>query len=277
MSTATHVPPSRSAGIDLATRPAAPARGFSARVLRFETRRLLRNRRTLMFTVAFPVAMFLLISGTYGSGGMGDAVADVGAYVMVSMALYGAVVAATSAGAAVSIERALGWSRQLRLSPLRPLAYITAKMVSAVIVGLLAVGVTFAIGVVTGRAHMPAAAYPEVIGIVLVGSLVFAAFGLFMGYVLPGENAMQILGPVIALLALVGGIFFPIDDASTLGQVAQFTPIYGLAQIAHWPLTETLSGAHAAFHVTWVVNLVGWGVLFAAGAVWRFRRDTARV
>ena len=39
---------------------------------------------------------------------------------MISMAVYGAMLATTSGGAMVSIERALGWSRQLRLTPAAP-------------------------------------------------------------------------------------------------------------------------------------------------------------
>ena len=46
-----------------------------------------------------------------------------------------------------------------------------------------------------------------------VGALVFAAFGLFMGYLLPSENVMQILGPVLALLAFFGGLFVPLSSA----------------------------------------------------------------
>ena len=45
-----------------------------------------------------------------------------------------------------------------------------------------------------------------------VGALVFAAFGLFMGYLLPSENVMQILGPVLALLAFAGGLFVPLSQ-----------------------------------------------------------------
>jgi hypothetical protein len=29
--------------------------------------------------------------------------------------------------------------------------------------------------------------------------------------------------------------------------------------------------------MTWVLNAVAWLVIFAGGAVWRFRKDTARV
>ena len=30
-------------------------------------------------------------------------------------------------------------------------------------------------------------------------------------------------------------------------------------------------------HLAWAANAVAWLVIFAAGAVWRFRKDTARV
>ena len=103
------------------------------------------------------------------------------------------------------------------------------------------------------------------------GSLVFAAFGLFMGYLLPSENVMQIIGPGLAILAFAGGLFVPLEDGSTLQKIAQFTPMYGISSLAHAPLTGD------AFQWTWVVNVLAWLVVFAGGAIWRFRKDTARV
>ena len=105
-----------------------------------------------------------------------------------------------------------------------------------------------------------------------LGSLVFAAFGLFMGYLLPSENVMQILGPLLALLAFLGGLFVrSITEGSTMDHIAQFTPMYGLAHLARAPLTGD------GLHVVAVLNLVLWTMVFVAGAMWRFRRDTARV
>ena len=42
-------------------------------------------------------------------------------------------------------------------------------------------------------------------------SLVFASFGLFMGYLLPSENVMQVIGPILAVFALFGGLFVPLS------------------------------------------------------------------
>ena len=49
---------------------------------------------------------------------------------------------------------------------------------------------------------------------VWIGSLVFAAFGLFMGYLLPTENVMQFLGFALMLFAFGGGLFIPAERLS---------------------------------------------------------------
>ena len=80
--------------------------------------------------------------------------------------------------------------------------------------GRVSVAVVFAVGAVTGAVQMPAWAW-VVSGLVAwVGAVVFAAFGLFIGYLVPSENVMQLLGPALALLALMGGIFVPLDPLS---------------------------------------------------------------
>jgi ABC-2 type transport system permease protein len=103
-----------------------------------------------------------------------------------------------------------------------------------------------------------------------VGSAVFAAFGLFMGYLLPAENVMQIVGPVLVLLAFAGGLFVPIDGG-VFATIARFIPTYGLAELTRAPLLGTVPSGWA------YVNVLVWGVVFVVGAAWRFRRDTARV
>lgn len=245
--------------------------GFSLGMIKLELRRMVRNRRTVIFTFVMPPVFFLLF-GTNGvskreSIGNGN----VTAYILVSMAVYGAMLATTSGGAMVSIERAAGWSRQLRLTPLKPVAYIAVKLVLAMIIGAVAVAVTFAVGSFSG-ARMPVHAWPECGLLAWACALVFAAFGLFMGYLLPSENIMQFLGPALALLAFAGGLFVPVDNLGhTFAVIAKFTPVYGVGEIARYPLTEDGNLWLAA------LNVVVWTALFSAGAIWRFRRDTARV
>ncbi len=253
-------------------RPVPPLGGFSVTVLQLEIRRLLRNRRTLIFTMIMPSVFFLLfgLNKAYASNRAGHG--NVAAYILVSMALYGAVLATTSGGAMISIERSQGWSRQLRLTPLTGRAYIATKMLTSMVLGLGSVLAVYIVGIVTHRASMPVWLWIVTALCVWVGSLLFAAFGLFMGYLLPTENVMQIMGLILMLLAFGGGLFIPLNTyPHVLQELAKWTPLYGLNLLAHAPLTgDSVDG-------WWVVNVLAWLVVFASGAMWRFRKDTARV
>ena len=125
---------------------------------------------------------------------------NVAAYIMVSMALYGAALTAAAGGAMVAMERSLGWSRQLRLTPLNPAVYILMKALIALVMGAIAVTVVNLAGMVQGKPSMPAGVWVACGVLTVVCTLVFAALVVFVGYLVPGENAMQILGPGLALL-----------------------------------------------------------------------------
>jgi ABC-2 type transport system permease protein len=257
---------------DLATRRAPGFGGLNTTVLGLEVRRLFRNRRTVIFAIIMPVVLLLLfgLNKQYATERAGHG--NVSAFVMISMALYGAVLATTAGGAMVSIERAAGWSRQLRLTPLSPIAYIAIKMITAMALGLCSVVVVFGVGMLTGKPSMPGYLW-LVCGLsVWVGSLVFAAFGLFMGYLLPTENVMQFLSFALLLFSFGGGLFIPLSQfPHVLQNIAEYTPLYGLNQLVHAPL---LGGS---VHPAWAANAIIWLAIFAGGAAWRFRQDTARV
>jgi ABC-2 type transport system permease protein len=140
------------------------------------------------------------------------------------------------------------------------------------VVGAISVAVVYAVALLTGAADMPGWVW-VVSGLVAwIGAVVFAAFGLFIGYLVPSENVMQLLGPALALLALMGGIFVPLDQLSdTLQTLASYTPAYGVGVLARAALVGDSVDLGA------VLNIVVWTAIFAVGAVWRFRRDTARV
>jgi len=254
-----------------------PFGGFNLTYLGIELTRRLRNRRTLFFTVAFPIVMYVLIglplrdeqltATPLSAGGV-----SVAAYIMVSMAMYGAMMSATQTGAAVAVERAQGWSRELRLTPLNPLVNIIIKMIAGMVLGLLAVAATYAAGAISGI-QLSAGQW---IGTGLVGwllaSAVFTTLGLFVGYLMPSENAAQVTSLIVVFLSFLGGLFYPLSSMPDFMQtIAKFTPVYGIGELARSPLTGE------AFDILWLVNALIWLVLFVAGTTWAFRRDTQRV
>ena len=97
--------------------PGAAAGRLQPHLLGIELKRMLRNRRTIIFTLVFPAALFLIFGSAPGRQNDRAGAGQRRGVHHVSMALYGAaLIAATSGGAMVAIERALGWSRQLRLT-----------------------------------------------------------------------------------------------------------------------------------------------------------------
>lgn len=259
--------------IDPTTRRVPPFGGFNMTVLGIEMRRMLRNRRTIIFALIFPTAMFFVFgSGSNGSQKLGHGLhGNVAAYVLVSMALYGGALMAASGGAMVATERALGWSRQLRLTPLNPLAYIGVKALVAISMAGASVLIVNAVGVLKKTPQMPSDTWIYCALLTLVCTATFAALGVFVGYLVPGENVMQILGPGLALLSFLGGLFIPLTQYSTMVRdIAYWTPMYGVAEVARAPLTHDLP---------WyaVVNALGWFAIFVLGAAWRMSKDTARV
>lgn len=251
------------------SRPVPRFGGFNPTMLGIELKRLVRNRRTLIFTFIFPAVMLLAFAGEDGwdePAGNGN----VAAYILIAMALYAASMIAASTGASVALERAQGWSRQLRLTPLSAPAYVLTKSLCALTMGLVSIIVVNAIGLIQGHAHMPLGVWLASGVLTVACTLTFAALGVYVGYLVPGENAMQFLGPGMAALAFLGNVFIPIQPGTLMWTVSAFSPMFGVAEITRWPLTGDLP---------WyaVVNAVVWFGLFVAGAAWRMRKDTARV
>jgi ABC-2 type transport system permease protein len=252
-----------------AERHVPPLGGFNLTFLSIEVRRLLRNRRTVVVTVVVPVVLFLLFRQNKRLAAVEGT--EVGVVTsMIGIAVYGAMLAATSGGAMVSIERAQGWSRQLRLTPLRPEAYVAIKIIVAMLLGLTSVAVVYVVGAVDGVQMDPAVWVAT--GLLAWGaSLVFASFGLFMGYLLPSENVMQVIGPILAVFALFGGLLVPLSLLpDVMQQIAPFMPTYGVASIARYPFVG------GDFDPVWLLSVIVWTLAFAGAAVLLFRRDTRR-
>ncbi|WP_336632073.1 MULTISPECIES: ABC transporter permease [unclassified Microbacterium] len=254
-----------------------PLGGFTLTYLGIELKRRLRNRRTIFFTIAFPILMYVLIGLPLRDQPLTDVPIvqgglSVAAYIMVSMAMYGAMMSATQTGAAVAVERAQGWSRQLRLTPLNPLVNIIIKMIAGMVLGLLAVVATYVAGAVSGVQLTPVEwIVTGLVGWVLA-SAVFTTLGLFVGYLMPSENAAQVTSLIVVFLSFLGGLFYPLNSMPDFMQtIATFTPVYGISQLARSPLTGE------SFDILWLVNALVWLGIFIAGTTWAFRRDTKRV
>jgi ABC-2 type transport system permease protein len=188
---------------------------------------------------------------------------------MVGLVGFGTMMALISTGARIASERTDGWTRQLRITPLSPRAYLRAKVVTGYAMALLTMAVLYASGALLG-VRLPAGRWLEMTGLILVGLAPFAALGVFVGHLLTADTIGPATGGLVSLLALVSGTWFPLGDG-TLADVAQYLPSYWLVQASH----VSLGGA--AWSATGWIVVVGWTIVLALLARAAYRRDTERV
>src|SRR4051812_40259037 len=93
---------------------------------------------------------------------------------MVSMALYGAIVAALpGVGVRIATERTRGWTRRLALSPLRPTTYLLVKFAGAAVPAVPSVIAIFALGRLLNHVSLPATTWLGLVAMTWLASLPF--------------------------------------------------------------------------------------------------------
>ncbi|MGH2854222.1 MAG: ABC transporter permease [Solirubrobacteraceae bacterium] len=238
---------------------------------RYELLRTLRNRRFFVLSLGFPLVLFFLIAGPQRSNhSLGGTGIPAPLYYMIGMVSFGTMSGMLSSGARIAAERAVGWNRQLRISPLSTRAYLRAKVLTAYMMALLTILVLYASGVALG-VSLSAGKWLQMTALILVSLVPFAALGIAVGHMLTPDSIGPAVGGGVGLLAFLGGTWFPIPHSGFLHDVAQLLPSYWLVQASHVAL-----GGHAWPGRAWLV-IGAWTVVLALLARRAYRHDTGRV
>jgi ABC-2 type transport system permease protein len=238
---------------------------------RYELLRTLRNRRFFILSLGFPLILYYVIAGSqrnnHNFAGTGISAP---VYYMIGLASFGTMSAMLSSGARIAAERAVGWNRQLRITPLTPRTYFRTKVLTGYMMALISLAVLYAAGATLG-VSLQAGDWLKMTGLILVGLVPFAALGIWIGHMLTPDSIGPAMGGGISLLALLGGTWFPISSHGFLHDLAQLLPSYWLVQASHVAL-----GGHAWPLKGWIVIVV-WTVVLARLAAHAYRKDTGRV
>jgi ABC-2 type transport system permease protein len=236
--------------------------------VRYELVRTVRNPLTLSFTLGLPLVVFFAVAGTNRHGTVEGA--SLPLYFMGAMAAYGAMLAAVQPGARITMDRSKGWTRQLRITPLRTRTYFIGKVLAAYLVASVSVVALFVAGTTLG-AHMGGGRWLELAALLLIGLAPLVVLGIALGHLLTPDSLTAGVGGVVVLLALLGGAFGPVFTSGTMLSVVKLLPSYWLIQAGR--LTVRGGGWPAE---AWVVIAV-WTAAMILVAVGAYRRDTARV
>ena len=248
-------------------------RGIPLDYLWCEVRRPMR-RSNLIFNLILPAVLYLALFRT-GSSNADMPGGNFAMWMTIGIAVYGSAAASTSAAASIAVEKASGWMRTMRLTPLSTGGYVLTKIAGAMCMAVLPVGIVGLLGAATGARGTVAAWACGLVG-AWASSAIFSALGLAIGLALRAEVVIHVPGLVITALAFCGDLFIPLSG--TMLTIGRFTPRYGAAAIARWALTggSTFGTAHDS--LGWaLVNAVCWFAGFALWAARRFTRSTGRV
>jgi ABC-2 type transport system permease protein len=242
-------------------------------LIKLEIARTLRNKKFMFFSVIYPSALYLLIAGGQSSieqvPGTGLTLQN---FYVVAMASFGALTAVLMGNSErIAKEREKGWVRQLRLTSLPGRGYVLAKIASAGVVTLPCIVVVFVVSALVKHVRFDTWQWFALTGVIWVGSLVFAALGVAIGYIASGDAVRPITMIIYFGLSILGGLWMPTTNfPKWLQNIAEWLPTH-----AYSALGQSIEQGSAP-QAKDVGILFVYFLLFAGGAAWLYRKDTLK-
>lgn len=236
---------------------------------KYEFLSLLRTPRFAVPTLLLP-GLFYLFFGVMMTMGRRGTI-TMAQLILVGYAVFGAL-AASMWGVAVTLanDRNLGWLEVKRASPMPLPAYYTAKVVSAMVFGLVILAILGSLA--TGLAHvgLTAAQWAELALCVLAACIPLCGLGLLVGSLTSANGTPAVVNLISMPMAICSGLWIPIDFLpQPLQRAAVFLPTYHALQIG-----RTIVGRPAEWPLLWhLAGLAGFALLFLALTAWTWRRQ----
>ncbi|MEU9121422.1 ABC transporter permease [Streptomyces sp. NPDC048506] len=241
-------------------------------LIKLEIIRALRNKKFMFFSVIYPPALYLIIAGGADRKPIPGMRLDMGLYFMVSMAAFGAMTAVLLGNSErIAKEREKGWVRQLRLTALPGRGYVAAKIAAAATVSLPSILLVMLVAAVVKGVRLDAWQWVAIGAGTWLGSFVFAALGVAIGYLATGDAVRPIAMLCYFGLAFLGGLWMPLTILPEWVQnIAEWIPTHAYTALG------TAVEAGQAPHLKDVAILAGYLLVFAGGAAWLYRKDTRK-
>ncbi|GAA3644963.1 ABC transporter permease [Microbacterium marinilacus] len=236
---------------------------FSPTLYRVEALRQLRNPYTLAFTLAMPVAMYLLFGAGADYARLSAGHGNVSFYVMVSMGAFGTATAMSSLSSLAASEIGQGWGRQLALTPLTMPGYVVTKLLTSMSFAALSVAAVFVAGALSGAEADDAWRWAAAAALILGGGLIYGLFGTGVGLAFNADSAAALASIAITFFSFFGNVFIPLEGV--LLDIAHYTPLYGYVALVRWPVTDgalIAGGSDPLWAV--LLNFAAWTAAFVA-------------
>jgi ABC-2 type transport system permease protein len=220
-----------------------------------------RNPASAFFTFAFPLMFLVIFTSLLGhyTVRIGARTVDTSTYYVASMACFAAINACfNNIATTISFQRENGVLKRTNGTPLPAASFLGARILHAMLVGVLLVVLTAAFGRAFYHASLPTGETLLRFAVtVLVGSAAFCALGLALTAFIPNADAaVAVVNAVILPLEFLSGIFIAFGDntPSWILWVARVFPV------RHFAVGMQAGFLGTAFNWTDVLIITAWGV-----------------
>jgi ABC-2 type transport system permease protein len=253
---------------------------LAARQMRFTNRAFWRNPASAFFTFVFPLMFLVIFTGLFGN----DTVPVFGSslevrtstYYVPAIAAFSIITACyTNIAITTTFLRDQGVLKRIRGTPLPAWSYLSARILHAVLIGIVLVVIVTSFGVAFYNSHLSARTMPAFVVTIIVGAAAFCALGLAITAMIPNPDAAP---PVVNITVLpilfISDIFIPIRDPHAwYVTVAKVFPVWHFAQAMK---AAYFSPTGAGFRVGDLLVVALWGlgglILAARFFSWEPRR-----
>ncbi|MFO7277674.1 MAG: ABC transporter permease [Pseudomonadota bacterium] len=240
-------------------------------LIRCELLKLWRAPAFSVPTLLFPALFYLMFGLPQADRTIGNV--SVGDYILVAYSTFAVMsVGLFAFGVSIAAERASGWARLLRLTPLSPAAHLAARLVVAAGFVAAALVLLFSVAAIGTRRADVFELLLHLLPLLLPGVVPFAALGFALGHLCTPGAATAVANLLFLPLAFASGLFVPLEYLPSVVQsLAPWLPSHHLGLLG-WSLVDPLPAASLA-------RSLGMLVVFTAGCMafawWAWRRDAA--
>jgi ABC-2 type transport system permease protein len=223
----------------------------------------IRNPASLFFTLIFPLMFLVIFSVIFGNGQIRvgpNQVVRVATFYVPSISVFSVITACyTNIAISLSFSRDSGALKRIHGSPLPVWSYMVARILHAVVIAFLLVGICCAFGALFYGATLPTRTLPAFLLTLLVGATAFSALGVAVTALIPNADAAPaVVNGTILPLLFISNVFIPLQNPPQwLDVLGKVFPVRHFADAligSFFQLTES------GLHTNDLLILAAWGL-----------------
>jgi ABC-2 type transport system permease protein len=246
------------------------------RQVRYEQKLYWRSPSSAVFTFAFPI-LLLVIFATLNQG---TSIRTLGGisynqYYVPGIVAFSVISACyTNLAITLCFRRDAGVLKRIRGTPLPPSVFMAGTIGSSLMVSVLLVVLTTAVGILFYGVTFPGR-WSALLVTLAAGAFCFCGLGLAMtGLISTATASPAIVNGTLFPILFISGTFFPVDPNGWLGRIAGVFPVRHFEQAMFAVFDPRLTG----LGIEWPALLVmlGWGLGALFVALKRFRWEPTK-